>query len=387
MPLVTPDRAKETTTTTGTGAVTLAGAAAGFQAFSSSLSTGDSTYYCITDGTSWEVGKGTLTSSTTLTRDTVFASSNSNALVSWSAGSKDVFSTIPGPLLDRFEADGTLSLQVFGVNATPAASDDGDAHLFTRTVAGRTMPAFVGASGLDSALQPLLGRNNVSFFRAIPGSTTLTANGLAITATGTATSKTTATTNLHTQTAGVDFLVTTAATTAVAGFRTGANQYWSGNAAGLGGFTYVCRFSPATGTTIATDRCFTGMQSSTSAPTDVNPSTLTNMIGVGYDAADTTWQIMWNGTGTATKVNTGITIPSTDRASVYEIALFAAPNSTTVNYEFRDLGNSTSVFTGTASSGLFSNTTLLSPRGYHSVGGTSSVVGYTLFTLYVETDI
>ena len=95
MAFVVKDRVKETTTTTGTGTVTLAGAATGFQSFSV-IGDGNSTYYTITDGTDWEVGIGTYTSSgTTLSRDTVLESSNSGNLVNWSAGDKDVFVTYP----------------------------------------------------------------------------------------------------------------------------------------------------------------------------------------------------------------------------------------------------------------------------------------------------
>jgi hypothetical protein len=95
MAFVVKDRVKETTTTTGTGTLTLAGAATGFQSFSV-IGDGNSTYYTITDGTNWEVGIGTYTSSgTTLSRDTVLESSNSGNLVDWSAGSKDVFCTYP----------------------------------------------------------------------------------------------------------------------------------------------------------------------------------------------------------------------------------------------------------------------------------------------------
>ena len=78
MAFVLKDRVRETTITTGTGTITLAGAVTGFQTFTSVLSNSDETYYCITDGTNFEVGKGTFTSSgTTLARDTVLESSNS----------------------------------------------------------------------------------------------------------------------------------------------------------------------------------------------------------------------------------------------------------------------------------------------------------------------
>jgi hypothetical protein len=97
MPLVLADRVKESTTTTGTGTVTLAGAAAGFQAFSV-IGNGNTTYYTIVDtvnGT-WEVGIGTYTlSGTTLARNTVLDSSNAGSLVNFAAGSKDVFVAYP----------------------------------------------------------------------------------------------------------------------------------------------------------------------------------------------------------------------------------------------------------------------------------------------------
>ena len=95
MALVVKDRVKETSTTTGTGTFTLAGAVTGFQSFSV-IGNGNTTYYTITDGTDWEVGIGTYTSSgTTLSRDTILESSNAGAAVNWGAGSKDVFVTYP----------------------------------------------------------------------------------------------------------------------------------------------------------------------------------------------------------------------------------------------------------------------------------------------------
>jgi hypothetical protein len=95
MPLVVKDRVQETSTTTGTGTFTLAGAVSGFQSFSV-IGDGNTTYYAIVGGAEWEVGLGTYTSSgTTLSRDTVLESSNSGSLVNFSAGTKNVFVTYP----------------------------------------------------------------------------------------------------------------------------------------------------------------------------------------------------------------------------------------------------------------------------------------------------
>jgi hypothetical protein len=95
MALVVADRIKETTTSTGTGTVTLAGAVAGFQSFAA-VGDGNTTYYTIAGGSEWEVGVGTYTSSgTTLSRDVILESSNSGSAVNFSAGTKDVFVTYP----------------------------------------------------------------------------------------------------------------------------------------------------------------------------------------------------------------------------------------------------------------------------------------------------
>jgi hypothetical protein len=97
MAFVVADRVQETTTTTGTGTVTLAGAVTGFQSFSA-IGNGNSTFYTIADqsGSNWEVGIGTYTSSgTTLSRTTVLSSSNSGSLVNFGAGTKNVFVTYP----------------------------------------------------------------------------------------------------------------------------------------------------------------------------------------------------------------------------------------------------------------------------------------------------
>ena len=95
MALVLADRVKETTTTTGTGTYTLAGAVTGFESFGS-VGNGNTTYYCCTDGSDFEVGVGTYTSSgTTLARTTILQSSNSDNAVDWSAGTRDIFCTQP----------------------------------------------------------------------------------------------------------------------------------------------------------------------------------------------------------------------------------------------------------------------------------------------------
>ena len=98
MALVINDRVKESSTTTGTGAMALGGAVSGFETFAAGIGNSNTTYYAIFNQgtTQWEVGYGTLDgTSANLTRTTPISSSNSDAAVSFTAGTKDVFCTMP----------------------------------------------------------------------------------------------------------------------------------------------------------------------------------------------------------------------------------------------------------------------------------------------------
>jgi len=112
MALVISDRVKETSATTGTGTLTLAGAMYGFQSFAT-VGNGNTTYYAIYDNATgaWEVGYGVYTASgTTLTRAFVYSSSNAGALVNFAVGTKEVFLTYPAEQAIYQEVDGSLKL-------------------------------------------------------------------------------------------------------------------------------------------------------------------------------------------------------------------------------------------------------------------------------------
>jgi hypothetical protein len=95
MALVIADRVRETSTTTGTGTLTLDGAVSGYQTFSTAIGNTNTCYYTITLGSAWEIGIGTV-SAGQLARTTVLKSSNSGAAVDFGAGAKDVFATYAG---------------------------------------------------------------------------------------------------------------------------------------------------------------------------------------------------------------------------------------------------------------------------------------------------
>ena len=106
MALIIADRVKETSTTTGTGTYTLAGAVTGFETFGS-IGDGNTTYYGCTDGAgNFEVGVGTYASSgTTLARTSILQSSNSDSAVNWSAGTKTLFCTMPAQKVRVLDSD------------------------------------------------------------------------------------------------------------------------------------------------------------------------------------------------------------------------------------------------------------------------------------------
>jgi hypothetical protein len=113
MALVVKDRVQETTTTTGTGTVTLAGAVTGFQDFSV-IGDGNTCYYAITSGSDWEVGLGTYTASgTTLSRDTILESSNSGSAITL-ADTSNVFVTYPAEKSGHKDATNTIYSEQVG---------------------------------------------------------------------------------------------------------------------------------------------------------------------------------------------------------------------------------------------------------------------------------
>jgi len=137
------DRVRETTTTTGTGTITLLGAVTNFETFTANLSNSDTTYYAIVDNTNgaFEVGLGTFTSSGTTLARSVLASSNSNNLVDFGAGTKDVFITVPASKL--VVEDGSNNVAIGGTVTASAFSGSG-ASLTGVDVVNDTSPQLGG---------------------------------------------------------------------------------------------------------------------------------------------------------------------------------------------------------------------------------------------------
>jgi len=163
MALVIKDRVKESSTTTGTGSFTLAGAETGFRTFAS-IGDGNTTYYAAQMGDSWEVGLGTYTSSgSSLSRDTVLASSNSGNKVDWGAGTKIVFVTQPADKAVYTNASGGVA------NADTDDLTEGSSNLyFTNARVDAHLSGGTGvtySSGTISIGQAVGTTSNVTFNR------------------------------------------------------------------------------------------------------------------------------------------------------------------------------------------------------------------------------
>ena len=273
--------------------------------------------------------------------------------------------------------------------ASFTAPSSGGTRLVGRADAGRTVPAFLSQDGVIRDVQTALTRSSPIIWKAQAGGTALAnLGGQLPTTIGTATAASIATTNLFTYTPRLEYLVTVAATTAIAGFR-GVNTHVTvgGPSATLGGFSFIGRWGPATGVATTTSRAVFGLANITSAPTDVEPSTAVNGIFMGWDAADANIQIMTNDAAGAcikTDLGAAFVVPTTDRTALYELAMYSPKGTTqSVAWLVTDLVSGATA-SGTITTDLPSTTTLLAPRGWMSVGGTSSVIGMAVNTVYLD---
>jgi len=133
----------------------------------------------------------------------------------------------------------------------------------------------------------------------------------------------------------------------------------------------------ATGVATATSRFYIGVNTSTAAPSDVEPSSITNQIGFGCNSADANYQIFHRGAGAVTKIDLGsdFAVDTTDRTEMFKLQFFAPQGPTqSIKYRITRLSNG-ATGTGTISTNLPTTTTYLSFRTWASAGGTSSVIG------------
>jgi hypothetical protein len=160
MALVLKDRVKETTTTTGTGSFSLAGAVTGYDSFGQ-IGTGNTTYYAIylDGGSEWEVGIGTYTAPSTLSRDTILASSNSGSVVTFSAGQKTIWCDYPAGKAVYLDASGSISEPIVNISGLSGAISTVDTIAFDTTYATTLTAGQIGWNGNDTLGLGMIGGN------------------------------------------------------------------------------------------------------------------------------------------------------------------------------------------------------------------------------------
>ena len=200
MAFVVNDRVKETTTSTGTGTINLAGAETGFETFVAGIGNSNTTYYCIQaqGGAAFEIGVGTVTDAApdTLSRTAIISSSNSDSVVDFSAGTKDVFCTLPAS--KAVIEDSSTNADIAG-NLTVGGTVDGVDIAARDSVLTSTTTTANSASSTANAALPKAGGtmsgNLVMSSANITMSGTETVDGVDISARDAVLSSTTTTAN------------------------------------------------------------------------------------------------------------------------------------------------------------------------------------------------
>ena len=288
-------------------------------------------------------------------------------------------------------ASATPTATAYTVNAAPSTPSSGQMGFFAGTVAGRVMPAYIGPDTVSAFVQASLSRTRIAYWAAIGSNTTPSTIAFAATTTqGTATSRGTATTNLFTRARRIGY-VSSATAGSLAGIYSTSICFYLGTGAGLGGFSLVTRFGCSDAAAVSGARQFVGLASSVVAATNVEPSTLTNIVGIGHGASDTNLKIYYGGSAAQTPIDLGANFPAnTLSTNLYELVLFSSSYGTGIGYRVTLLGTSYStegtITNTTPGTTLPATTTGLGFRAWRSNNATALAAGIDLSTIYLETD-
>ena len=280
----------------------------------------------------------------------------------------------------------TLATLTLPDTQSPATPPTNYGTIFIKKIAGRVMAAQIGPSGLDTTLQANLGGNKVALWMPPGGSTTVPGvfGMAALTATGTATARPVATTNLLTRMARLGF-VSAATAAALTGAREAVAKYTTGAGPGLGGFFARYRFGVSDAATVAGARMFIGLDALTAGPTNIDPSTKINCIGVGQIATSNNLHIIRGNATAKTPIDLGANFPANTNVDAYELNLFAPPAGGCY-WQVRRL-NTTFEATGfLPSTEIPIATQLLCHQLWRCNNAAALAVGLDVCGIYIETD-
>ena len=280
----------------------------------------------------------------------------------------------------------TLATLTLPATPNPTVPSDSYGTIFMKKIAGRVMAAQIGPTGLDTALQAHLGGNKVALWMPPGGSTTVPGvfGMAALTATGTVTARPVATTNLLTRMTRLGY-VSAATAGALAGGREAVAKFTTGAGHGLGGFFARYRFGISDAATVAGARMFIGLDALTAAPTNIDPSTKINCLGVGQIGASNNLHIIRGNATAKTPIDLGANFPANTNADAYELSLFAPPAGGCY-WQVRRL-NTTFEATGfLPSTEIPIATQLLCHQLWRCNNATALAVGLDVCGIYIETD-
>lgn len=303
------------------------------------------------------------------------------------------FDTATGKLIQNSTVllpdGGEITLPYVATPAVPAADK---LNLFAGRKASRMLPRFMGPSGLDVTLQPLMASNKIGWWNPPGNSTTLpgVVGFAAPTAIGTATARNVAATNLATRSRRLGY-VSAATAGSLSGHYGTTAQFTIGAMGGIGGFFYVCRFVVSDAAAVSGARMFVGLRNAVAAPTNIEPSSgQTNMAGVAQIGTSNNLQIVYGGSAAQTAIDLGASFPANSlSADLYELVLFAPPDTQVVSYQV------TRVNTGDIASGTLSGavgtvipaaTTFLAHAAWRCNNAQALAVGIDVVSVYIETD-
>ncbi len=283
-----------------------------------------------------------------------------------------------------------------GNPADPAAPAADNLRVYAKKVSGRMLLKFMGPSGVDSPFQPALFGNNIVMYTATSGTTVtggfgaLWAKGSSAGTVSTPTPATTApamTNQIH-RTRHQNVVTTTNQAMGIRSNAADSYQFWTGNAAGLGGFFFNTRFDvdsyPA-----ATIRIFAGLASSASGEVVTSDTVAGDVVGLWHDTTDaaTKFNLVTRNNTTTTKaainLSNAIAVGNT-----YDFFMFVKPNDTTVYYRLDDVVNGVT-YEGNTSTTMPRNTVFLAPQVEMSNGTANTAVGGTAIgvnRIYIESD-
>lgn len=292
----------------------------------------------------------------------------------------------------RVTTDGN-DLVLTGVIVHPTAPAAGSLKVYGfqhRGANGPPIPQFVdGNLGFDHHVQPYTRGDDAVWGCVLPGASgnaTLIPTGRHMlgSATGTAGTVAWASTDERTRWPWVNFPQASNAVNLNAGYRANVDYVWRGNAAGIGGFYWWGTF--AINTTDTTSRLFVGLKDATAVLTaTADPSAALDTVYFGIDNAQTTLRVCSNdNSGAATCTDLGANYPATTTNVAYDVAFWAAPNGSTINYWIRKFDSAIST-SGTISTDLPRATVQLGWDFTRNTGGTADAVAAMRFggTCYI----